>query len=81
MGGFDHTAIERLFDETGVAVPLALRAKRRHNHLSARTVATADTVRRHARPARQTAHYMLRWINTKGDKGPWSETASATTGA
>lgn len=24
------------------------------------------------------AHYMLRWINAKGDKGPWSETVSAT---
>ncbi len=29
----------------------------------------------------QTAHYMLRWVNTTGEKGPWSETASATIGA
>lgn len=29
----------------------------------------------------QNAHYMLRWVNTKGQKGPWSETASATVGA
>ncbi len=29
----------------------------------------------------QMAHYMLRWVNSKGDKGPWSETASATIGA
>ncbi len=29
----------------------------------------------------KTAHYMLRWVNTNGDKGPWSETASATIGA
>lgn len=29
----------------------------------------------------KTAHYMARWVNTKGDKGPWSETASATIGA
>ena len=29
----------------------------------------------------KTAHYMLRWVNTRGDKGPWSETASATIGA
>jgi len=29
----------------------------------------------------KTAHYMLRWISTRGDKGPWSETASATIGA
>ncbi|HUT94828.1 MAG TPA: hypothetical protein VMY37_35550 [Thermoguttaceae bacterium] len=29
----------------------------------------------------KTAHYMLRWVNTRGEKGPWSETASATIGA
>ena len=29
----------------------------------------------------KTAHYMLRWVNTTGEKGPWSETASATIGA
>jgi hypothetical protein len=28
--------------------------------------------------AGKTAHYMLRWVNTCGDKGPWSETVSAT---
>jgi hypothetical protein len=26
----------------------------------------------------QTAHYMLRWVKTSGEKGPWSETVSAT---
>ncbi len=26
----------------------------------------------------KTAHYMLRWVKTSGDKGPWSETVSAT---
>ena len=31
--------------------------------------------------ANKVAHYMLRWVNTKGDKGPWSETGSATIGA
>ncbi len=30
---------------------------------------------------RQTAHYMLRWVSTTGEKGSWSETASATIGA
>ena len=25
-----------------------------------------------------TAHYMLRWVRKNGDKGPWSETVSAT---
>ena len=29
----------------------------------------------------QTAHYMLRWLSTRGEAGPWSETASATIGA
>ncbi len=31
--------------------------------------------------ANKIAHYMLRWVNTRGEKGPWSETASATIGA
>jgi hypothetical protein len=26
------------------------------------------------------AHYLLRWVNTRGEKGPWSETVSATIG-
>ncbi len=26
------------------------------------------------------AHYMLRWVNRRGQTGPWSETASATVG-
>jgi hypothetical protein len=26
----------------------------------------------------QKAHYMLRWVTTRGDKGPWNETVSAT---
>jgi len=29
----------------------------------------------------KVAHYMLRWVNTRGEKGPWSETVSATIGA
>ena len=31
--------------------------------------------------ANSTAHYMARWVNTNGEKGPWSETAAATIGA
>ena len=31
--------------------------------------------------AGKTAHYMLRWVSTTGEKGPWSETAIATIGA
>ncbi len=29
----------------------------------------------------KTAHYMRRWVAAAGEKGPWSETASATIGA
>ncbi|MHB9070738.1 MAG: hypothetical protein ACYC54_10270 [Sedimentisphaerales bacterium] len=29
----------------------------------------------------KTAHYMLRWVKTGGEKGPWSETVSATIAA
>ena len=29
----------------------------------------------------KTAHYLLRWVNTRGEAGPWSETVSATIGA
>ena len=31
--------------------------------------------------AAKTAHYMLRWVSTTGEKGPWSETPSATISA
>ena len=44
---------------------------------------TLDTASPHlveydGKSAGQKAHYMLRWITTRGDKGPWSETTSAT---
>ena len=29
----------------------------------------------------KTAVYMARWINTRGEKGPWSEIATATVAA
>lgn len=29
----------------------------------------------------QTAHYMLRWLSTTGERGPWSEVCSATIAA
>ncbi len=29
----------------------------------------------------KNAHYLLRWVNPTGEKGPWSETASATISA
>ncbi len=30
--------------------------------------------------ANTSAHYMLRWVGTRGDKGPWSSTLTATVG-
>jgi len=29
----------------------------------------------------KAAHDMLRWVNSRGETGPWSEAATATTGA
>ena len=37
-----------------------------------------DVVTFTAKDAGKTAHYLFRWINTKGEKGPWSPTTSAT---
>jgi len=31
--------------------------------------------------AGKTAYYALRWMSTRGEKGPWSEVASATVAA
>jgi hypothetical protein len=30
--------------------------------------------------ANKVAHYMLRWESTRGETGPWCETATATIG-
>ncbi|MFN0136361.1 MAG: hypothetical protein ACKVS9_09635 [Phycisphaerae bacterium] len=30
---------------------------------------------------RKIAVYMVRWVNTRGEKGPWSEVATATVAA
>jgi hypothetical protein len=30
--------------------------------------------------AGKAAHYMLRWVSSRGEKGPWSQTVSATVG-
>jgi hypothetical protein len=29
----------------------------------------------------KTAVYMLRWVNTRGEKGPWSDVTTATVAA
>jgi len=46
--------------------------------LSTRTPAVAEFT---GPDGGKTAHYMVRWLSTRGEAGPWSETASATIGA
>ncbi len=46
--------------------------------LSTRTPAVAEFT---GPDGGKTAHYMLRWLSTRGEAGPGSETASATIGA
>jgi len=46
--------------------------------LSTRTPAVAEFT---GADGGKTAHYMLRWLSTRSEPGPWSETASATIGA
>jgi hypothetical protein len=41
--------------------------------LNARALDAADGAK--------NAHYLLRWVNSTGQKGPWSKTATATIGA
>jgi hypothetical protein len=31
--------------------------------------------------AGKNAYYMVRWVNSRGEKGPWSDTSSATVAA
>jgi hypothetical protein len=31
--------------------------------------------------AGKIAHFLMRWVNTRNQPGPWSETVSATIGA
>jgi len=47
------------------------------------TLTSRPTVRTEfkAHNDRKTAVYMLRWVNTGGEKGPWSEICSATVAA
>jgi hypothetical protein len=53
------------------------------NALSFLTLTTRPTLRTDFRAADggKTAVYMLRWINTRGEKGPWSEVTTATVAA
>ena len=47
------------------------------------TLTTRPTVRSEFRVADggKMAVYMLRWVSTRGDKGPWSDVAKATVAA
>ena len=47
------------------------------------TMTTKPTFRADFKPGDgdKTAVYMARWINTRGEKGPWSEIATATVAA
>jgi len=47
------------------------------------TMTTKPTFRAEFKPGEggKTAVYMARWINTRGEKGPWSEIATATVAA
>ncbi|MGD9791618.1 MAG: hypothetical protein AB7Q00_12790 [Phycisphaerales bacterium] len=60
------------------------------NTLSFLTLTTRPTVRTDlpspggrtgAADGGKTAVYMLRWVNTRGEKGPWSEVTTATVAA
>jgi len=59
---------------TGEAPPVSA------DELSFVTLDTASphTVEYNGADGGKTAHYMLRWVKNNGDKGPWSETVSAT---
>ena len=47
------------------------------------TMTTKPTFRADFKPGEggKSAVYMARWINTRGEKGPWSEIATATVAA
>ena len=47
-------------------------------HYLALDTRTPYTVEFDAADGGKPAHYMLRWINTRGETGPWSATVSAT---
>ena len=47
------------------------------------TMTTRPTLRAEFKPGDggKTAVYMARWVSTRGEKGPWSEVATATVAA
>jgi hypothetical protein len=63
--------------EPGSATPPPMENFRFH------TLATRDSITRMYKPedGGRTAFYQLRWVSTRGEKGPWSEVTSATVAA
>lgn len=47
-------------------------------HFVALDTASPYLLEHNATDAGKLAHYLLRWMNTRGEPGPWSETLSAT---
>jgi hypothetical protein len=47
-------------------------------HYLATDTATPYTAEYDGTDSGKIAHYMLRWVNTRGERGPWSQTVSAT---
>jgi hypothetical protein len=61
----------------------ALRCETRPNALTFMTMTTRPSFRAEFKAGEggKTAVYMARWINTRGEKGPWSEITTATVAA
>jgi len=47
-------------------------------HFVALDTASPYLLEHNSADAGKLAHYLLRWVNTRGEPGPWSETISAT---
>jgi hypothetical protein len=47
-------------------------------HFVALDTSTPYLLEHDAADAGKLAHYLLRWVNTRSETGPWSETVSAT---
>lgn len=54
---------------------------RRNGGVSRASTQTPYTLDFDAADGGKNAHYLLRWVNSTGQKGPWSETATVTIGA
>jgi hypothetical protein len=73
----DIPKADRNTAEADAAAPSSMESDRFH------TLATRDSITRQFKPedGGRTAFYQLRWVSTRGEKGPWSEVTSATVAA